>query len=311
MIRQFLNLIIIYCLALASPLLTANEQIRIVSTDASATELLVALGFDQYLVGVDITSQPITQNLTSKQLKGKKLIANIGYHRNLSAEGLLSLFPNLVVGSEHIGPRNVVDALNLAKIELIQLSSPQSIPELQKNISQLSSSLGIPDLGITLNNHLDQKNTTLSNSVFKHDRVAFLLTIDSNKLRLAGTESSGHAFIQLLGAQNIATFKNYQNVSAESLLALNPSAIIVAGKHPEKAVSTLLHSHAILAMSDAGQAKRIISINSASLIAGLSVSAIDEAIRVSKVLSNKILDDQALLEQSLPEKTQHISSRER
>ena len=85
-----------------------DTPIRLISTDAFVTELLFSLNADQYLVGVDVTS---------KLPPGYRPLANIGYHRTLSAEAILNLRPTQVIGSEFIGPQEVL-------LSLIHISEP-------------------------------------------------------------------------------------------------------------------------------------------------------------------------------------------
>ncbi len=95
----------------------AEQPMRVISTDAGITELMFALGLDKQLVAVDVTSQ-----LPPDYPK----LANIGYHRTLSAEGLLSLNPTIVIGSEHTGPENVLMALKQAKVQFVSLNSAKT-----------------------------------------------------------------------------------------------------------------------------------------------------------------------------------------
>ena len=90
------------------------------------------------------------------------------------------------------------------------------------------------------------------------------------------------ALIKLLGAKNIADYGNYRNVSAESLLAMNPTVILVAGRLPDSAVEELLNAQNVLKYSAAVKSDNIKSIDGSSLVAGLSVTAIKEAIRLAQ-----------------------------
>ncbi|MGB0662373.1 MAG: heme/hemin ABC transporter substrate-binding protein [Pontibacterium sp.] len=253
----------------------AHEQtVRIISTDAGATELLTSLGMEDHLVGVDVTSH-LPEHLSH--------VANIGYHRNLSAEGLLSLEPTLVVGSEHIGPPAVLTALNEAKVPLVQMPGAQTTDQLRDNIRQLAEALGESSQGEALVQELSQAWMLVE--PLPNDRFAFLLSMDDNKLRLAGEGTSGDAFIGLLKGQNVGQFKNYRTVSAESLLELAPTVILVAGRQQATAVSQLLAANPVLAHTPAGQSHRIVAVNGATLVAGLSVAAVGEAVRVVEQLA--------------------------
>ena len=252
---------------------------RIISTDASATNLLFYLDMQDQLIAVDVTSQ---------LPKGFKTLPNIGYHRNLSAEGLLSLEPSLVIGSELMGPSHIAPTLAKANIRVVQLPSAKNISTLKTNIEKASAIFGKPEQGKQLNISIDQKLNHLDNSTLNDERIAFLLSMDTSKLRLAGKSTSGDAIIKLLGATNVADFENYQNVSAESLLASKPSVIVVVGASKDSAVKDLLSAQSILKFTPAGREHNIISIDGGSLVAGLSVAAINEAL----VISNTVVKNQ-------------------
>ncbi|MEX2961472.1 hemin ABC transporter substrate-binding protein [Microbulbifer sp. TYP-18] len=252
-----------------------SEPMRLISTDASATELIFALGADQDLVAVDVTSQ---------LPKSYRELGNIGYHRTLSAEGLLSLRPTTVIGNEHMGPANVLTALKNADVELVQLPSAQNLSQLRNNIDRLARMLSRRDEGEQLIRRIDEQLNHLKSNSLSGMRTAFLLAIDPDKPRLAGANTSGSALIALLDGANVASFDNYRNVSAESLLALQPDIIIVAGREQKNAVNELLAANPILKNTPAGKQKHILAIDSNTLIAGLSVAALDQAIKLAEEL---------------------------
>jgi iron complex transport system substrate-binding protein len=279
--RKSVKLVTFICIKLmlltAVPLSAYAEQpMRVISTDAGVTELMFALGLDKQLVAVDVTSQ-----LPPDYPK----LANIGYHRTLSAEGLLSLNPTVVIGSEHTGPENVLMALKQANVKFVPLNSAKTGQQLEDNILQLSAALNQADKGQALLASVNGKLAKIEQHHLAGERVAFLLAMDETKLRLAGRGTSGDAFIQLMKAENVAGFDNYRNISAESLLEMQPTIIIVAGRTADTAVPNLLAANAVLAHTPAGKQQRIVAVDGASLVVGLSVSAIDEAIRLTQQLS--------------------------
>jgi iron complex transport system substrate-binding protein len=75
---------------------------RIVCIGQAYNEMIYALGAQASLVGVDYSSTfpPEIRNLPT-----------VGYHRALSAEGILSLHPTLIIHDNNIGPDQVVRQL--------------------------------------------------------------------------------------------------------------------------------------------------------------------------------------------------------
>ena len=80
---------------------------RIVSIGGSITEILYALGLQQKIVAVDTTSLFPPAALQEKP--------NVGYMRQLSAEGVLALAPTLVLALQGSGPKETIDVLETSK----------------------------------------------------------------------------------------------------------------------------------------------------------------------------------------------------
>ena len=103
------------CVLLCSSLLFSHAAAaaelpqRWVSSGGSLSEWVVRLGGEGRLVGVDTTS------LHPQSLRQ---LPSVGYQRALSAEGVLSLRPDILIGSEEMGPPPVV--AQIAKVEFNQ-----------------------------------------------------------------------------------------------------------------------------------------------------------------------------------------------
>ncbi|MBL8123620.1 MAG: ABC transporter substrate-binding protein [Blastocatellia bacterium] len=79
---------------------TAGDRIVVISSIYN--EIIWALGAQDTVVGVDLSSTypPEVKNTTT-----------VGYHRALSAEGILSLHPTAIIHDNNIGPPQVVEQL--------------------------------------------------------------------------------------------------------------------------------------------------------------------------------------------------------
>src|SRR5215203_3679946 len=98
---------------------TIADPARIVSIGGAITEILYALGFEDRLAGVDATSLYPTSALRDKP--------NVGYMRQLSAEGVLGLNPSLVLAMQGSGPKETIDVLEAAKVPLVMV--PETFSE--------------------------------------------------------------------------------------------------------------------------------------------------------------------------------------
>jgi len=269
-------LAIVWVAAFATPAAAAQ---RIISTDAFVTELLFSLDAQDQLIAIDVTSKlPDTY---------ARDLPNVGYHRNLSAEGLLSLEPTLVIGSQHMGPPPVIKALSSANIQLLQLPVAHSPSALKDNIRKTAKAVGMPRQGEAVSTRLNQQLSILKDIELAHERIAFLLAMAPGKLRLAGDDTSGQAFIELLGATNVASFENYRNVSEESLMTLNPSMIIIAGSASDDDPANPTIAWNLLNYSEAVKHDKVFHIDGGSLVAGLSLSSVQEALRIAHAAGNR------------------------
>jgi len=275
-VKQYCQLLTKLCIAtvLLLTALSLQARERIISTDAGTTNILAAVGLQTDLVGFDVTSW----NPSLAQSN----IANIGYHRRLSAEGLLSLQPTLVVGNDSMGPPEVITALRSANVDLLLLPTAHDLETLKANLQQLLSALALTENTRPVLQSLQALEKQLQQQQrFSGKRMAFLLQHDG-RMRLAGKGTSGSALIALMGAETVGDFEQYREVSAESLLALQPEVILVASDGLETSAATALQQrYQALALTPAGKQGMILDVNSRALVAGLSIDAVAEAVRLS------------------------------
>lgn len=92
---------------------------RIVSVSKQYTEIIYALGAQDNLVGVDVSSIYPPE---AKQLP------TVGYHRALSVEGMLSTRPTLILtgGRANMGPEHVVRQLEQLRIPMKEFNMPSN-----------------------------------------------------------------------------------------------------------------------------------------------------------------------------------------
>lgn len=249
---------------------------RIISTNPGITELLNIFDQAKHVVGAD--------SLSKKQLVNKQ-IANIGYHRQLSTEGLLSLKPTKIIGTTEMGPKSTLIKLKEMGAQVIILKNANSIKELKDNITTLGDVFKNKTTTDSLNEKLEHIEKQLKKHAVKRSCV-FLLNIGGHNMRLAGKSTTGDAYINLLGAQNLVTFNNYREASSESLFSLNPECILLAGSNPNTAIQELINRHKKLSLLPAIRKNRIYAVESKHLIAGISLEAINEAIKTAQKLNN-------------------------
>lgn len=114
---------------------------RIVSLDGITTEILFALGVGEKVVGRDDSSYypPEAQRLPS-----------VGYQFRLSAEGILSLKPTLVIGREDVRPKEVVEQLERAGVAVVLVPTEPSVEGAKAKIRTVAQAVGRVEQGEAL-----------------------------------------------------------------------------------------------------------------------------------------------------------------
>ncbi len=92
-----------------APTVTDSKDARYVVISPIYNEIIWALGAQDKVVGVDLsTTYP----------PDVKKVQTVGYHRALSAEGILSLHPTAVISDNNIGPPQVVEQIKQLNIPM-------------------------------------------------------------------------------------------------------------------------------------------------------------------------------------------------
>lgn len=250
---------------------------RVVSAGAGMTELVFALDAGNELVAVDSTSQLPSES---------KDIAKLGYHRMLSAEGILALNPSIVMGSDAMGPKATLEVLSAAKINVVQLPSANTQAQLYSNIDQMGKLLQREPEAKKLKSKLQQSFVDIEAkkqqiaSQGDAPKVLFLLLQPDRPARVGGDDTAADIIINLAGGKNIAGFSGYKSVSQEGILALNPDVILISNrsdKETDNPVDALLKNMPLLAHTPAGKNKQIQNLNPQALLGGLGISAVAAA----------------------------------
>jgi iron complex transport system substrate-binding protein len=248
-----------------SPAAQAQPR-RVISTDAGITTIVDALGASQYLVAIDVTSTAPA---------GREDLPRLGYHRALSAEGLLSLRPDLVLASEHAGPPSTLATLRSFGIELMQLPAALTLTELEQNILAVGVALERENAAMALKNDLARRAEGLATAAGAAGS-ALLIRENDGVIRVAGSNTAGDALLSLIGARNKADFSGYRSYSVEALLAEDPETLVLAAGSQET-VADWLRRYPLLEHLQAVQSGRLLSVSGASLVGGLSLATFSEA----------------------------------
>ncbi len=263
---------------LSWPLQAAQE--RIISAGSAVTELILALHAEQSLVAVDVTSQ----------LPEGQPLPKIGYHRRLSAEGLLALSPTKLIGSDEMGPAPVLQQLKSTGVDIEVVNTQANVNGLKARIDQIAAILNKPQEAQQLKSLVDQQVQSLkaNQPTEQKKKVLFLLIHEGRAANVAGTDTTPDAIIRLAGAINPAADKitAYKPLSSESMVEMQPDVILVSGRSFEKlgGPDAIIKMMPLLAATPAGQNKQIMAIDGAALVGGLGLKSLAEAKRLNQLL---------------------------
>ncbi|EGR0790552.1 hemin ABC transporter substrate-binding protein [Vibrio vulnificus] len=263
---------------LSWPLQAAQE--RIISAGSAVTELILALHAEQSLIAVDVTSQ----------LPEGQQLPKIGYHRRLSAEGLLALSPTKLIGSDEMGPAPVLQQLKSTGVDIEVVNTQANVDGLKARIDQIAAILNKPQEAQQLKSLVDQQVQSLkaNQPTNQKKKVLFLLIHEGRAANVAGTDTTPDAIINLAGAINPAADKitTYKPLSSESMVEMQPDVILVSGRSFEKlgGPDAIIKMMPLLAATPAGQNKQIMTIDGAALVGGLGLKSLAEAKRLNQLL---------------------------
>lgn len=260
-------------LSLSSPSVMAVE--RIVSIGPATTELILALGGEQSLVATDVSSP---------EPRG---VPKVGYHRALAAEGILSLSPTLVVGSDEMGPNSTLDQLRRANVKVEVMATAPTLANLNERIDTLAHLLGDQTAGSKLKEQIAAQSDTLAAQAKQNKplKVAFLLLHKGQPTSIAGGNTTASALVTLAGGVNpVAGLHDYKPVSTESLIELQPDLVLVSGRDWQQYQDpdAVLSQVPALSATPAGKNKAIHAIDGHALQGGLSLRSLQQANQIAK-----------------------------
>lgn len=250
--------------AAATAALPANAQQppRIVSVGSSITEIVYALGAEKLLVGVDTTSL---------YPEAARKLPQVGYMRALSAEGVLSLKPTLIIATTAAGPAGALDQLKATGIEIMILpdhydydSVVTKIAAIGKVTGKVSEADALIDRGRSAMQSLAERLATVKS----HPRVLFLLSMTGGAPQAAGRDTAAAGIIKLAGGVNaVDGYAGYRPLTPESVIASRADYVLVT----RQTVDAMGGKQAILDQpslnrTPAGKAGRIIEFDTLLLL---------------------------------------------
>ncbi|EHQ30768.1 ABC-type transporter, periplasmic subunit [Mucilaginibacter paludis DSM 18603] len=233
--------------------LAANQ--KIISLNGTISEILAGLGLEPNIIGTDITSN------YPESLKRKP---KVGHNRNISAEGIIALQPDVVTGiTTEIKPE-LAAQLKTAGIKLVLFTQDFSADGTRKLIKEVAGAFGAQPQAQKLIAKLDADLAAAnkSNKSGAKPKVLFIYARGTGTMLVAGEGTSVEKMIQLAGGQNaVSGFSDFKPLTSEALVAANPDVILLFSSGMESLGGTagLLNVQGV-SQTNAGRNKKFITM---------------------------------------------------
>lgn len=200
---------------------------RLVTAGGALTEIVYALGAQAQLVGTDTTSlYPPEAQQTRK----------VGYLRQLSAEGLLSLRPDALIATADAGPAVVLDQLRSARVRVELVSIDHSWEEVGRKVAAVGRAAHREPQAAAFMAELTAQWTAVQSRVqagvqARAQRpatsVLFVLAHAGSPM-VSGRATAADAMLRLAGGRNaLQAFSGYRPMTAEAMAAAAPDVILM------------------------------------------------------------------------------------
>ncbi len=248
-----IGLLNIFLCAYSTKKKTDTSEEKIVSINGTTTEVLCALGLEKKIIGVDITS-----TYPESILK----LPKVGHKRNLSAEGIVSLNPTMVIGLDKDLKPELKQQLETAGIKVVLFKEEYSIQAAKNTINGIASYFGKTTEAQVI---IKKINADLLKApkLKTPKKVLFIYARGTGTMMVAGGKTSVEKMIELAGGKNaVIGFDDYKPFTAEALVAANPDVILLfdSGLESLAGIDGLLKIQGV-AQTNAGKNKKVIEMD--------------------------------------------------
>ncbi len=235
---------------------------RLVTISGAITEVVYALGAEAQLVGTDTTSL-----YPAAALKTPK----VGYLRQLSAEGVLSLKPDAVIATTEAGPPVVLDQLRSAGIQVNLVKSDYTWDDVRAKVQAVGRAARREAAARELQARLDAEWAQLGQQVAAakgaKPRVLFILSHGPSP-QVAGKGTAADALIRFAGGMNVLNgFTGYRPMTAEAMASAAPDVILTTDEGIEALGGQgKFWQRPELALTPAYQRRAVVSLDALQLL---------------------------------------------
>jgi iron complex transport system substrate-binding protein len=206
-------------LAVVRPTRAANR--RLVTLGSAITETVFALGAGGDVVAVDESSQYPRDTHELPQL---------GYYRQISAEGILALGPTDVLTTVEAGPDAALAQLRTAGLTVHRFDAGHGVEPALRRVQAIGDAIGAAAAAERLARAMGARFAEAERLVAadaRRPRVLFVQARGSAAMSVAGAGTAADAMLTLAGTTNAAAaLRGYRPLTPEAAVAAAPDVIL-------------------------------------------------------------------------------------
>ena len=242
----------------------SDKRVRIVAIGGAITEVIYALGAEGLLAGVDSTSL---------YPEAAKALPQVGYMRAISAEGVLSLRPTLVIATTAGGPAASFDQIKATGVRTLVLPDHYDYDSVVLKIEEIGKTTGRETEAAKLiaRGKADMEDLAVKlKTAGARPRVLFLLSVGGGGApQASGGGTAADGIIRLSGGVNaIEGYTGYRPLTPEAVIAARPDFIVVTHQTANLVggASAVLERQPALLQTPAGRGGKILVFDTGLLL---------------------------------------------
>jgi iron complex transport system substrate-binding protein len=249
-------------IALFAALASAAPPARIVTAGGDITEIVFALGVGDRVVAADTSS--VYPAATAS-------LPKVGYQRQLPAEGILAMTPDLIIVSDEAGPPTALTQLRDAGMRVEVVTAPDSPEGAAAKVRAVAALLDRKAEGEKLVADM-QSGLTQARADRAADavapRVLFIYARGAGTLMIAGRNTPADAMIGLAGGRNAAAdVEGFKPLTAEAVVAAQPDVVLMLARGVESlGGADAIWTQPGLAQTPAAKNRRLVTMDDLYLL---------------------------------------------
>lgn len=198
----------------------AIAEPRVVTLGGAVTECVFALGAGERVVAVDDSSGYPAEAAA---------LPRVGYYRMVSAEGVLSVKPDLVLASVEAGPPPALAQLERAGVRVVRIPGEASVSGCVARVRAVGAALEQPEAAEALAARIESDLAGFPPPPGGVPaRVLFVFARGAGMLNVAGTDTAADEIIRLAGGVNaVDAYAGYRPLTAEAAVQAAPDVVLL------------------------------------------------------------------------------------